>query len=42
MDEYTLVVLEEERFIVVREEDCTIAVPGEWRFIEVQGNGTTR
>jgi hypothetical protein len=42
MDEYTLVVMEEERFVVVYAEDCEIIVPGEWRIIEVQGHGTVR
>lgn len=37
---YTLFVLEEDRCLVVVEEEMTIEVPGEIRVIEVQADGS--
>jgi len=38
----TLFVPEEDRFLVVVEEEQTIEVPGEIRVIEVEDDGTAR
>ena len=39
MDEYSIIVPEEDRVIVLVEEDFVLEIPGEWRWIEVPSNG---